>query len=313
MNKDLSRRDFLKTMGKGLGSAAVLSAAVPFASAVADEAPAAAAHPFTYVQLDPDETMKRGYESFYKFGGCAAGSFDAIIGQLADKVGYPFNQVPVKMYANGAGGYGAGTLCGSLGGSAGAIGLLCEPADAKKLTAELFDWYCKATFPSYDPEKYAPTTTVSGSVNCSESVTKFMKANGIEEMGADNRKARCAAVTGECARKAVELLNIHFGFAEAPAGEKSEEAPLADNEYIGVGKGYGGDIKVKVTMDGDKIAKIDVLEHSETAGIADAAIKEIPEAVVAAQSTDVVTSATAKFTTNGLMEAINNALAQVKQ
>ena len=53
--------------------------------------------------------------------------------------------------------------------------------------------------------------TVANSVNCADSVTKFMNENGINEMSDPVRLARCAAVTGEAAQKAVELLNAHFG------------------------------------------------------------------------------------------------------
>jgi uncharacterized protein with FMN-binding domain len=103
-----------------------------------------------------------------------------------------------------------------------------------------------------------------------------------------------------------------FGYEAAPVVVEEAAPALAANEYIGVGKGFGGDIKVKVTMDGKNIAKIEVLEHGETAGICDAAFAQIPEAVIKAQSTqiDAVTGAT--FSSNGLIEAINNALAQVK-
>lgn len=95
---------------------------------------------------------------------------------------------------------------------------------------------------------------------------------------------------------------------EAPAAEET----LAENEYIGVGEGFGGEVKVKVTMDGDKIAKIEVLSHSETAGISDPAFTQIPEAIIAANSTevDVVTGATR--TSDALIAAVNDALSQVK-
>jgi len=311
-NFDLSRRDFLRVGCKGLVGAAALTA-MPSVMAVAEgvEAPA---YPFPYAKLDPEKVAARGFDSFYKLGGCAVGAFDAIIGTLADEVGYPFNQIPVKMMCNGAAGYSVGTLCGSLGGCAAALGILCEPADSKALMNELFTWYCGMEFPTYNPNNFDFITTVSGSVNCNESVTKFMKANGIESMGDDKRKARCAAVTAECARKCVELLNVKYGYAEAPVAE--EAAPeLAANEYIGVGQGYGGEIKVKVTMDGDKIANIEVLSHNETPGLSDASFAKIPEAIKAANSTeiDAASMATTSLSNKGLIEAVNNALAQIKK
>ncbi len=213
MKKLQSRRDFLASAGKvaaGVTAFGVAGSLINFNPAKGEEGVDAPQYPFTYEKLDPQETLERGYKSFYELGGCAAGAFDAIIGQLADKVGYPFNQIPPRMYANGAAGYGAASLCGSLGGAVGAIGLLCEPADAKALTAELFAWYRKHEFPSYDPDGHNSKQTVSDSVNCAESVTKFMAANDIKEMSDPARLARCAAATAESAQKAVELLNAHF-------------------------------------------------------------------------------------------------------
>lgn len=209
-----SRRDFMRTAGKVVLGATALGVASPLLTAydtAKAETVTAPAHPFTYQKLDPTATLERGYKSFYELGGCAAGAFDAIVGQLGDVVGYPFNQIPAKMYANGAAGYGAASLCGSLGGCCGAIALVCEPADAKKITAELFAWYKEHEFPAYDPDNHAPKKTVSKSVNCADSVTKFMSENDIKEMKEPARMARCAAVTAECAQKAVELLNAHFG------------------------------------------------------------------------------------------------------
>lgn len=204
-----TRREFLLNTGKVLGGAALVAA--PLTKVVADETPAAPAHPFPYVKLDPAETMARGYESFGKFGGCCGGAFEAIVGQLAEKIGYPWNQIPPGMMSHGAAGYGAYSLCGSLGGCAAALGLVCERADASAIFGELKEWYKATAFPNYDPEGYKPTNTIAESVNCMDSVGKFMSANGITEMSAPNRMARCKAVTAECAAKTVELLNAHFG------------------------------------------------------------------------------------------------------
>ena len=87
-NKLQDRREFLRSAGKVLAGAAALSAVSPllgaYDHAVAEEAVEAPAYPFTYQKLDPDATLERGYQSFYDLGGCAAGAFDAIIGQLAE-------------------------------------------------------------------------------------------------------------------------------------------------------------------------------------------------------------------------------------
>ena len=182
---------------------------------------------------------------------------------------------------------------------------------ARELRDQLYAWYKDHAFPTYQPEMES-ITTVSGAIECAVSVGNYMKATGYE-MGDAGRKARCAAVTGETAAKAVELLNIHFGFEEAPAEEPKAEEALAENEYIGTAESaIGGEVKVKVTMDGDKIAKIDVLSHNETAGISDPAFEKIPAAIIEAQSTDVDVVAGATKTSEALIAAVKDALSQVK-
>ena len=81
-----------------------------------------------------------------------------------------------------------------------------------------------------------------------------------------------------------------------------------DGIYIGEGKGFGGTIKVEVGVSGGKIASIDLLEHSESAGISDPAIEGIPNAIIEAQSTEVDSVSGATFTSGGIIEAVENAL-----
>lgn len=209
MEKLQTRREFLKTSGKLFAGVALASSAFPLLNSVA-EAPQveAPAYPFPYAKLDPDKAQARGYEGFFVKGGCARGSAHALIGQLADDVGYPFNQIPIDMFANGAGGYGAATMCGSLGGAVAFIGLVCSPDDAKKVTQDLFAWYRKAELPIYQP-KLKSETTVADSVNCLESVGHYMEKTGVQ-MGDEPRLERCAGVTGDVAKKTAELLNALY-------------------------------------------------------------------------------------------------------
>ena len=156
-------------------------------------------------------------------------------------------------------------------------------------------------------------TTVANSVNCVDSVGIYMAATGYK-MADPERKARCAAVTAEVAVKTITLLNVLYGYEEAEPVEEAApaEAALAANEYIGTGVSeIGGEVKVKVTMDGDKIAKIDVLSHNETAGISDPAFKTLPDAIIAANSTQVDAVTGATKTSEALIAAVNDALSKV--
>ena len=302
-----SRREFLKKSVALLGGSALLSGA-PLAGVLAESQPEAPAHPFPYAELDLDKVEQLAYEGYFE-NGCCYGVAKGLLAELCDKVGFPYTMIPPEMFANGKEGYTAGSLCGALGGAAGIIGLCCAPDDARAITKELFAWYTSTPLPIYQPEGAAPVQTVSSTVNCVDSVSEFMTEANVER--ADPiRKRRCGGVSGDVARKTAELLNIHYGFMAAPAVAEAE-TELAANEYIGEANGFGGPIKVKVTMDGDKIAKIDVLSHGDTPGICDKAFATIPQAIIDAQSTQVDVAAGATFSSKGIMAAVEDALSKV--
>ena len=310
---NLNRRDFLKLAGKvTLGAAAVT--VIPAAASA--EATAAPAWPWKYEKLDIEEVKAAVYEHFSTDGGCAAGAVGGILDVLAKHYPEgPYALLNSKMFADGAGGYGRQNLCGALGGSFAIFGLFLAGADAKALQKELYAWYESTALPVYLPEGSDPhpAQSVAGSELCKDSWGNWSKQTGVTNFGDPVRINRCRCLTADVAGKAVELLNIHFGFTAAPSidAEVVAESGLAANEYIGVGKGFEGDVKVKVTMDGDKIAKIEVLEQKES--MPQTAMTDIPARVIAAQSVegiDVVSGST--VSSNALIEAIKDALSQVK-
>lgn len=89
------------------------------------------------------------------------------------------------------------------------------------------------------------------------------------------------------------------------------EYELGENEYIGEGRGKGGTpIRVKVTKDGDKIANIEILDHTETAGISDSAFEKVVAEILEKQTPDVDIVSGVTLTSNGIIEAVKNALAK---
>lgn len=83
---------------------------------------------------------------------------------------------------------------------------------------------------------------------------------------------------------------------------------LEDGVYEGVGQGFGGDVAVEVTVEGGAITNVEVVEHGETEGISDPALEQIPEEIVEKNGTDVAVVSGASSTSNGIIEAVNNAL-----
>ena len=316
-----SRRDFLKKSSILLGSAALFgTTAMLSGCAQAVDTPVEGnsevsnpeipAYPFMYKELNADNAEKIAYEGYFE-NGCCYGVAKALLAELSEKVGYPYTAIPPEMFANGKEGYGVGSLCGALGGAVGVIGLCCAPDDSRKIVSELFKWYSSTQLPIYEPEGSSGVKTVANSVNCDVSVTKYMEAAKVEKKD-PIRKRRCGGVSGDIARKTVELLNIHYGFAKAEdKPEEDIESTLAPNEYIGEAEGYGGPVKVKVTMDGTKISKIDVISHNETPGIGTKAFDSIPNAIIEAQSTEIDVAANATVSSKAIMAAVQDALSKV--
>lgn len=83
---------------------------------------------------------------------------------------------------------------------------------------------------------------------------------------------------------------------------------LKDGEYEGTAAGMNGEVKVKVTVKGNKINSVEVVDHKESEGVSDPAIEDIPGKVVEAQSTNVDTVSGATVTSKAILGAVDDAL-----
>lgn len=89
----------------------------------------------------------------------------------------------------------------------------------------------------------------------------------------------------------------------------SVEGALKSGLYASEADGFHGKIKIELTVDdAGKVGAINVLEHGETPGVGDVAIKQIPGDVVEYQSLNVDSVSGASFSSNGVKEAIASAL-----
>lgn len=226
LQKDVSRRGFIKSAGIGVGLAA--GALVFGTGIVGAQTPAPAGaiaeSPLPYVELDPEEARLRGHAGYYK-AGCAYGAFYAILSMLREKVGGAYNQIPLRTLRFGGGGIANwGTICGALNGACAAIGLATPDPDIGKICGELLGWYTKYPFPSpvstalaaEGKFKYSPAThprlelvtSVSNSPLCHASNALWIAASNFG-LSSPERKERCARLTGDVAAKAVEYLNAY--------------------------------------------------------------------------------------------------------
>lgn len=225
MKEKITRNEFFKR--SALFTAGVSAAAIGL-NMIPDTAEAGqgvkTAWPYPYATLDPEEVRILGHDNFWNGFACSAGAFDAIITALKNtSVGSAYTDFPTKMMIYGhGGGVGWGTICGGINGAAAAISLVTEKADSDILIKELFGWYTQALFPSTEANTYAVnhdythndydmslTQNAAGSPLCHVSVTEWCNT-AQTGVGANERKERCARLAGDCAAKAVEILNAHF-------------------------------------------------------------------------------------------------------
>ena len=97
----------------------------------------------------------------------------------------------------------------------------------------------------------------------------------------------------------------------AAATAASEEAGIyTPGTYTGTAAGKNGDVRVEVTFSANAIDSVKVVEHSETAGISDGAIENIPAAIVENQSLAVDTVSGATITSDAILKAVADAVAQ---
>ena len=80
--------------------------------------------------------------------------------------------------------------------------------------------------------------------------------------------------------------------------------------YTASGNGLMGPVEVTVTFDEAAITEIVVGAHTETAGICDAAIEKVPAAIIAGQTVAVDVASGATFTSQAIIDAVADCVAQ---
>lgn len=83
--------------------------------------------------------------------------------------------------------------------------------------------------------------------------------------------------------------------------------------YSATASGMNGDVKVNVTFSETSITGVQVLEHSETEGIGDNAVNELPGLIVRKQSVEIDGISGATMTSNAIKEAVADCIAQASK
>lgn len=96
-------------------------------------------------------------------------------------------------------------------------------------------------------------------------------------------------------------------FPTKPSVPNMTNATFKDGTYIGVGEGYKGDIKVSVVIKNGKIYKINILSTEDDEQYFSKA-RKLTSSIITKQTADVDTISGATFSSNGIIEAVSNAL-----
>lgn len=124
------------------------------------------------------------------------------------------------------------------------------------------------------------------------------KKNGIKKGSSKTLPVKTAASSG-----------VGQGSTTTPTTEVPEGG-YKDGTYQGSGTGFGGTITVQVTVSSGKITAVDILSASGETGSYFASAQGVVSKVLSSQSPNVDAVSGATYSSNGIIQAVQNALSQ---
>lgn len=124
------------------------------------------------------------------------------------------------------------------------------------------------------------------------------KKSGIKKGSSKTLPVKTAASSG-----------VGQGSTTTPTKEVPEGG-YKDGTYQGSGTGFGGTITVQVTVSGGKITAVDILSASGETGSYFASAQGVVSKVLSSQSPNVDAVSGATYSSNGIIQAVQNALSQ---
>ena len=142
----------------------------------------------------------------------------------------------------------------------------------------------------------AGKNTSSSSKKKTSKISK--KKSGIKKGSSKTLPVKTAASSG-----------VGQGSTTTPTTEVPEGG-YKDGTYQGSGTGFGGTITVQVTVSGGKITAVDILSASGETGSYFASAQGVVSKVLSSQSPNVDAVSGATYSSNGIIQAVQNALSQ---
>ena len=109
---------------------------------------------------------------------------------------------------------------------------------------------------------------------------------------------------------AMLLVIVMTSFLFAGCKAETEGESGSAKSFTGVARGYGGDVEVTITFDGDKMTAITAKGEKETTGVGSNALEQLPDAILERGSTDVDVLSGATVTSEAIKTAADSAIAQ---
>ncbi|MFW6278871.1 MAG: RnfABCDGE type electron transport complex subunit D, partial [Bacillota bacterium] len=125
------------------------------------------------------------------------------------------------------------------------------------------------------------------------------------------KRRRTLKQVGSVILAAILLFGLAYGasmWRDNILASRKDDSVMEDGVYTGTGEGHNGDMEVEVTVENGEITEINVVDHQDTADIAESAFTTLEERIIEQQETDVDTVSGATNSSNGYLEAIQDAL-----
>ena len=143
-----------------------------------------------------------------------------------------------------------------------------------------------------------------------ETFSYFVRARKVVEDVIESNSWAVDTVTGATYSSRGILNAVQNALTGESAAETVQAGPIEveDGEYEGTGTGYGGDIKVRVTVESGKIAAVDILEAKEETASFFVKARKVISSVVENSTWEVDTVSGATYSSKGILQAVQNAL-----
>lgn len=152
-------------------------------------------------------------------------------------------------------------------------------------------------------------------VNLLMAVALMAGYNGVLEMRAkEDEIARLTAELAGSKLTAQANAEVKTSAGQKDSAEEGEEASgLKDGTFEGEAEGFGGPVRVEVTVAGGKIADVQVTEAKGEDSAYLGMAEDITEDIVEQQSADVDTISGATFSSTGIREAAALAIEKAEE